>query len=75
MPRKSDICACDLGEEVARRREVDGLHMLGEFAKPVFDYVKILENGLRRAQAHCVALWSGSGSEYYRVYVARLCRM
>ena len=45
-----------LGEEVARRREVDGAHMLGELAKPVFDGVEILWNGLLRVQAHCVAL-------------------
>jgi len=38
-----------LGEEVARRREVDGLYMLREFAKPVFNCVKILWNGLLRA--------------------------
>jgi len=45
-----------LGEEVTRRREIDGLHMLGELAKPVFDCGKILWNGLLRAEAHGVDL-------------------
>src|SRR5262249_38915942 len=51
-----------LGEQMARRREVDGPDMLGELAKPVFDGVEILWNGLLGAEVHRVTLWVESNT-------------